>query len=175
MAKRETKKAVKRKTIKKPTTKWTEEFLAVKQLIEEELHGLLDYLRTIHHIAIVLMLTAFGFFLYGTKALFTDTEQTVIAFLIIIATSLVVALASAWALRPWILPRFLLPMDMNGFDLDELVDLVKDPSEYLTLLKTHTQILTDQYLIPKLRRLRNAIALFLFGMSIAIILSIALP
>jgi len=159
----------------KRKAKWTEEHFAIRKLLEEELHGLLAYIRAIHNIAILLIVTSIITLLYALNSLFQNDHKAIIAFLVIIFTSLAVTSASTWVLRPWIMPRFLLPMDMNKLNLDELKDLFKDPNEYLMLLKTHTQILTDQFLLPKLSRLRNTIALFVFGMSIAIILSIALP
>ncbi len=166
----------KTKTIRsKRKVKWTEEHFAIRKLLEEELHGLLAYIRSIHNIAILLILTSVIALLYSLNSLFQNDHKAVIGFLIIILTSLAVASTSTWVLRPWIMPRFLLPMDMNKLNLPELKLLFKDPDEYLMLLKTHTQILTDQFLLPKLSRLRNAIALFVFGVSIAILLSIALP
>jgi hypothetical protein len=162
-------------TRSKRKAKWTEEHFAIRKLLEEELHGLLTYIRSIHNIAILLVMTSIVTLLYALNCLFQADHKAVIAYLIIILTSLCVVTTATWVLRPWIVPRFLLPMDMNNLNLAELKQLFKDPDEYLMLLKTHTQILTDQFLLPKLSRLRNAIAVFVFGVSIAILLSIALP
>lgn len=163
------------KTSRTRKKKWTEQHFAIRRLLEEELQGLLQYIRSLHYLAVTLLISSTLTFLYSLGVLFQSDHSAVVAFLLIVATSLGVAIASAWVLKPWIAPRFLLPMDMNELELDELKKLFNDPDEYLLLLKTHIQILTDQFLLPKLGRLRNAIALFLFGMSIAILLSIALP
>lgn len=154
---------------------WSETQVGLRTLMEEELHGLLQYLRSIHYLAVGLMLASLAALVYGISVLFQNDHQAVVAFLVMAASSFTVSLTCLWALQPWVLPRFLLPMDMNGFDIDELKALFNDPEEYLKLLKTHIQVLTDQFLLPKLSRLRNAIALFLFGMATSVILSIALP
>lgn len=165
----------KRKKRRSTKLKWSDQHLAVKQLFEEELHGLLRYLSSIHMIAIVLIISSVVSLMYALSVVFQNDHKAVVGFLVIISTSLVVAIASSLVLRPWIFPRFLLPMDLHTIDLKQLEDLFKDPEEYLILLKEHIQILTDQYLIPKLHRLRNAIILFIFGMSTSVLLSIALP
>lgn len=166
------KRAISRKTTK---AKWTDQQLSVRRLLEEELHGLIHYLRSIHYIAVILIISSLATLLYALSVLFTNGHQAIVGFLVVIVTSIAVSIASAWVLKPWVLPRFLLPIDLNNLDLDQLKSLFNHPDEYLQLLKTHTQVLTEQFLIPKLTRLRNAIVLFVFGMSIAILLAIVLP
>ncbi len=154
---------------------WTEQHLAVKALMEEELHGLLHYLRSIHYLAVVLLLASIATLFYALSVIFQNDHTAVVGFLMVIFTSLTVSIISVWTLKPWIMPRFLLPIDMNELDLSQLLTLFNSPEEYLNLLKSHTQLLTEQYLIVKLRRLRMAILFFVFGAAVAILLSIAVP
>lgn len=177
-AKKKTKKKAVRASARgrsRSTKKWTDQHKAVANLLEDELNGLLHYLRSIHYIALILISISFVGLIYALKVLFENGQNAVIGFLIIIATALAAILASAFVLRPWILPRFLLPLDLSELNLSQLKDLFKNPDEYLNLLKNHIQILTENFLFPKLQRLRNAIALLIFGILIAVILSMALP
>ena len=166
------KKAARKRLVKK---KWSDQQLAVKKLFEEELHGLLQYLSAIHFMAVIIIISSVASLMFALSVVFQNDHKAVVGFLVIISTSLVVSIAAALVLRPWIYPRFLLPMDLHSIDLKQLEDLFRDPEEYLILLKEHIQILTDQYLIPKLHRLRNTIILFIFGMATSVLLSIALP
>lgn len=155
--------------------KWSDQHRAVSHLMEEELQGLLQYLRSIHYIALVLIISSIATLIYSLKMLFDNGSHAVVAFLVILITSLTVIFASTLVLRPWVLPRFLLPLDLHDIKVKQLMDLFKNPDEYHELLKNHIQILTENFLIPKLKKLRNALAFFIFGISIAIILAIALP
>lgn len=155
--------------------KWTPELMTLKELLEEELHGLLHYLRSLHTTAIVLLSATTAIQLFSITYLFSADHRAVVAFLVVISTSILVSIMAGWTLKPWTLPRFLLPIDMNNFSIDELKQLTDHPFEYIKLLKTHTQILSEQYLRPKLNRLRNAVGLLIFGFVIAIIITITLP
>lgn len=171
-------KQIKKKTTRKRRTvskKWSEEEIIIKDLLEKELEGLLSYVKSLHIGAICLIFIATIVALIATKGLFANDEHAVIAYIVFIAASIFSMVLSFWTLKPWVLPRFLLPMDMNTFELKDLRDLVKNHEEYLQLLKTHTQILTEQYLIPKLSRLRYAIAIITLGVSVGVIIAIALP
>lgn len=162
---------------KKKTTsvKWTESHRAVAHLMEEELQGLIDYLRTLHYLAIALIVSSVIALVYSLRVLFENGQHAVVAFLVIIITSVSVILLSLLALRPWVLPRFLLPMDLAEVDLKQLIGLFSSPTEYLTLLRGHIQALTESFLLPKLHRLRHAITILIFGIATATLLAIALP
>jgi hypothetical protein len=172
-----TKKTTRKKVVKKSSKKkkWSDQHRAVSHLMEEELQGLIQYLRSIHYIALIMILSSIAILIYALKMLFENGSHAVIAFIAIMITSLTVIFASTLVLRPWVLPRFLLPLDLQDIQVKQLMDLFKDPDEYHELLKNHIQILTENFLIPKLKRLRNALAFFIFGISISLILAIALP
>lgn len=170
-----TKKVTKTKRTRVVAKKWNDQHRAVSRLLEDELQGLMQYLRSLHYIALILIIASTAVLIYALRILFENSQHAVVGFLVIIITGLSVIFASTMVLRPWILPRFLLPLDLNQLEVKQLMDLFKNPAEYHELLKNHIQILTENFLIPKLKRLRNAIALLIFGISIAIILAIALP
>lgn len=161
---------------KKPVqNKWNDQYKAVSHLMEVELQGLIQYLRAIHYFAVILIVSGIVAMIYSLRVLFQDEQHAVIGFLVIILTLLAVVITSAWVLRPWVLPRFLLPMDLSQLDIKQLLSLFKEPEEYLKLIIEHTEALTEQFLLPKLRRLRNSIVILIFGISTAMLLSIMLP
>lgn len=176
-SKKTAKKPVKKtsKPKRKRPNKWNDQYRTVNKLLEDELKGLITYLSTIHYTAIILVITSIAALIYSTQIIFNNDHQAVVGFLIIIVTSVVVMILSAWTLKPWVLPRFLLPIDLSELDIKKLMTLTTNPDEYLTMLINHIEAITDQFLIPKLRRLRNAIVILTFGISLAILLSIALP
>ncbi len=159
----------------KRAERWTEQHRALCHLLEEEINGLIQYLRALHFLAILLIISAAASITYAIRVLFENGQHAVIAFIVIIVTAAMVILASVYALRPWVLPRFLMPLDLSQLQFDELMDVFSSPREYILLLKKHIQQLTEAFLLPKLRRLRHAITLLVFGMSIAALLAIALP
>lgn len=164
-----------KKRKKTTANKWNDQYKAVSHLMEVELQGLIQYLRAIHYFAVIIIVSGIAAMIYSLRVLFQDEQHAVVGFLVIIITLLVVVITSAWALRPWVLPRFLLPMDLSELDIKQLVSLFKEPEEYLKLIIEHTEALTEQFLIPKLRRLRNSIVILIFGISTAMLLSIMLP
>ena len=154
---------------------WTQNQQALAHLMEEELQGLIEYLRTIHYVALTLIAASCVALIYALRVLFENSQHAIIAFIVIMVTAIGVILTSILVLRPWVLPRFLLPMDLASVNIDDLKALFQGPDEYLQLLHKHIQVLTDSFLLPKLRRLRHAITLLIFGISIALVLAIALP
>ena len=159
----------------KKAKKWNEQHRAAHQLLNEELNGVLQYLRTVHFLAFILIVASIFASIYATRILFQNSQQAVVGFLVMLVASLITILISASALHPWILPRFLLPLNLENFETKELLNLFKKPEEYILLLKNHIQVLTDNFLIPKLKRLHAAMAVFILGVSIAIVLAVALP
>lgn len=165
------------KTKKKRSSgaKWTESHRALTHLMEEELQGLIEYLRALHYVAMILIVSCVAAVIYSLRVLFENGQHAVVAFLIIIITAIAVILMSLLALRPWVLPRFLLPMDLAEVDLKQLIGLFANPNEYLELMRHHIQVLTNNFLLPKLHRLRHAITVLIFGIATATLLAIALP
>jgi hypothetical protein len=166
-----------KKQIKRPAVKetWTEQHRLLCHLLEEEVHGLMHYLRALHFLAVGLIIAAGGTLIYGLSALFQNTQHAVVAFLMLVVTAALVMLLSIAALRPWILPRFLLPTDMGDLRYDEMLETLRSPREYISLLKNHVQHISERYLSKKLARLREAIFVLVFGIAVASILAIALP
>lgn len=165
----------KTKKPKSASVKWSESHRALAHLMEEELHGLIDYLRALHNIALALIVTSVIALVYSLRVLFENGQHATVAFLIIIVTAVAVVLMSLLALRPWVLPRFLLPMDLAEVNLKQLTNLFASPTEYLELLRNHIQALTETFLLPKLHRLHHAITVLIFGIATATLLAIALP
>ena len=164
-----------KKSTNKKAKKWNDQHRAAAELMTQELEGILKYIRSLHLLAMALLIVSISILIFSLRVLFANGEHAVVGFLIIILTCLSVMLTSVLAMRPWVLPRFLLPLDMKDFDVKGLLALFKDPEEYLLLIKNHIEILTYNFLLPKLGYLKNSIALLIFGISIAIILSVALP
>lgn len=168
-------KTKKRRTSSRRAKKWTDQHKAVIHLLEYELEGLIQYLRSVHYIAMIVIVSAMAALIYALRVLFNNDQQAVVGFLVIIVTAIAVIITASWVLRPWVLPRFLLPLDLQQINNKQLLELFKNPEEYISLLKNHLEALTDQFLVPKLRRLRNAMILLIFGVSTALLLSVALP
>lgn len=166
---------IKTKKKKPAAVKWNESHRALAHLMEEELQGLIEYLRTLHYLAMALIVTCVAALVYSLRVLFENGQHAVVAFLIIIITAVAVILMSLLALRPWVLPRFLLPMDLAEVDLKQLMGLFASPTKYLELIRGHVQALTETFLLPKLHRLRHAITVLIFGIATATLLAIALP
>lgn len=165
----------KRVAIRKRSVRWTEQHRAVCHLLEEEIDGMIQYLRALHFLAVVLILAAAAAMTYAIRILFENGNHAVIAFIVILVTSTGVIALGILALRPWVLPRFLMPLDISNIDYDDLMAIGSSPQQYVMLLKNHIQQLTEAFLLPKLRRLQHAITLFVFGMATAALLAIALP
>lgn len=155
--------------------RWQEQHRALCHLLEEEIHGLVHYLRSLHQLAIFLIIVSAGGLIFAFRALFENGQHAVTGFITIIVTCVAVAISSLLALRPWVLPRFLLPMDIHQLRYDEMMHVVSSPREFIHLLKHHIQQLTDTYLLRKLGHLRRSIAFLVFGVAVSIVLSIALP
>jgi len=132
-------------------------------------------LQSLHRASIILIVGASAVIIFAMRVLFQNEQSAVVGFLTLILTGIIVVIFSFWSLRPWVLPRFLLPIDLDELDIEKLMELFKDPQEYLILLKNHIEILTESFLLPKLRRLRNALISLAFGISVAILLAIMLP
>ncbi|MBI4121896.1 MAG: hypothetical protein HY461_01045 [Parcubacteria group bacterium] len=144
-------------------------------MLEEEVNGLNQYLRALHFLAVILIGASAGALTYAIRVLFENQQHAVIAFIVIILTAAGVILASVLALRPWVLPRFLMPLDLRQLEYEDLMAVFTSPKDYLLLLKKHIEQLTEGFLIPKLARLRHAITILVLGMSIAALLAVALP
>ncbi len=155
--------------------KWTDQHRTLCHLLEEELHGLVHYLRALHYLSILLICGSVAGIILAVRALFANGEHAVAAFITIILTCSGVLTASLLSLRPWVLPRFLLPIDIHELRYDDMLLVTASPREYIHLLKRHIQKLTDAYLLRKLTYLRHAIALMVFGTAVAAVLSVALP
>jgi len=165
----------KKRAVARRKKAWTPEEEKIALLLENELKGLLDYLHTLSIIAVILFVSSVGGFMYGLQMLFEEHERAVIAFLLVVATTFVTSIFSALALKPWPLPRFLLPMDLHDITVKDLSGMIVSPKEYIHSIAEHIQIVTEKYLLARLHRLRNAITILLFGLSTAIILAITLP
>lgn len=168
----------KRRTKTKAThraERWTDQHRLLSHLLEEELHGLVSYLRGLHYLAIVLFLCALGGVVFSIRSLFENGQHGVTGFIAILLTCFTSGIAALLSLRPWILPRFLLPIDIHQLRYDEMMAVMSSPREYIHLLKHHVQQLTDTYLLRKLKLLRLSIFAFLFGVSVALLLCISLP
>lgn len=165
----------------KPTPKrqrperWTDQHRTLCHLLEEELHGLVQYLRALHYLSILLVCGSVVGIIIAVRALFANGEHAVAAFITIIVTCVAVLTAAILSLRPWVLPRFLLPIDIHELRYDDMLLVTSSPREYIHLLKRHVQKLTESYLLRKLSYLRHAITIFVFGVAVAVVLSVALP
>jgi hypothetical protein len=157
------------KTIQKRPIRWNDQHRALCHLLEEEIDGLVQYLRALHFLAVFLIIASTGAMTYAIRVLFENGQHAIIGFIVIIITAVVVILSSVYALRPWILPRFMMPLDVSQLEYDELMEVFASPQNYILLLKKHIEQLTESFLLP------NAITLLVFGMSTAALLAIALP
>lgn len=155
--------------------RWMEHHRALCHLLEEELHGLVHYLRALHYLAIFLISASAAGLIVAFRALFENGQHAVTGFIALIVTCVAVIASSLLALRPWVLPRFLLPIDLHQLRYEEMMAVISSPREYIHLLKQHVQQLTDAFLLRKLGHLRRAIALLVFGIAVSIVLAIALP
>lgn len=155
--------------------RWTDQHRLLTHLLEEELHGLISYLRSLHYLAILLFLASLGGTVLTLRSLFENSQHGVTGFIALLITCFISGLTSLLSLRPWILPRFLLPIDIHQLRYDEMMAVMSSPREYVHLLKHHIQQLTDNYLLRKLKLLRIAIFSLLFGLSVALLLCISLP
>ncbi len=169
------KKAITKTKRHAPREAWNDQHRMLAHLLEEEIHGLVGYLRSLHYVAIFLFTVAMAGSLFALRSLFENGQHGVTGSFVLLVTCLGSALCALLALRPWVLPRFLLPMDIHQLRFDEMMDMMSSPREYVHILKHHVQQLTDNYLLRKLRWLRWSLFSFLFGLSVALVLCIALP
>jgi len=155
--------------------RWNDQHRLLCRLLEEEVHGMNHYLRSLHYLAIFVVLISSLSLLLALRSIFENGQHALTGFVIACLASMISITMALLSLRPWILPRFLLPIDIRQLRYDEMLAVTGSPREYIHLLKHHIQKLTDSYLLPKLRFLRLAIFSLVFGLALAILLGIALP
>lgn len=165
----------KAKAQKKPVERWNEQHRLISHLLEHELSGLLQYLRSLQYVTMFIIAAAALVLVMALQALFENGQHAVTSYLVLIGASSLSIILGLLALRPWVLPRFLLPIDIRQLRYDEMMDVVAQPREYIHLLKQHIEHLTQTYLLRKLTHIRRGIAIQVFGLAVAVVLSIALP
>lgn len=155
--------------------RWNDQHRLLCRLLEEEVHGMIHYLRSLHYLSIfVISVSSLGLIL-ALRSIFENGQHALTGFAVACLACMVAITLSLLSLRPWILPRFLLPIDIRQLRYDEMLAVTASPREYIHLLKHHIQKLTDSYLLPKLRYLRLSIFALVFGLAVAILLGVALP
>lgn len=165
----------KTKRVRTIVERWNDQHRLLCRLLEEEVHGMNHYLRSLHYLSIfVISISAIGLLL-ALRSIFENGQHALTAFVVACIACMVSIIFALLSLRPWILPRFLLPIDIRQLRYDEMLAVTASPREYIHLLKHHVQKLTDSYLLPKLRYLRFAIFSLVFGLALAIVLGLALP
>jgi len=169
------KSTTKTKSVRVNVERWNDQHRLLSRLLEEEVHGMIHYLRSLHYLSIfVISISSLGLIL-ALRSIFENGQHALTGFAVACLACMASITLSVMSLRPWILPRFLLPIDIRQLRYDEMLAVTASPREYIHLLKHHIQKLTDTYLLPKLRFLRLAIFALIFGLALAILLGLALP